>query len=50
MAEYNGFSLREAAQYDYKNNAKDKLTGWGIVCKNRTGENSKSQKRKKSRK
>jgi hypothetical protein len=27
------FSLSQAAQYDFENKAKEKLTGWGSICK-----------------
>jgi hypothetical protein len=35
MAEYLQMTLRECAQYDKKNGLKEKLTGWGIICKDR---------------
>jgi len=43
-------SLTEAGKQDAANGARTKLTGWGLVCKRRTGENSKSQRRKRNRK
>lgn len=39
-------SLRECAKFDKDNGAKQRLTGWGAVCKARTGPHSKSQRRK----
>lgn len=35
MAEYLQMTLKECAQYDRKNGLKEKLTGWGIICKDR---------------
>ena len=31
--EYKTLSLRESAKFDYENNLRDKLTGWGVICK-----------------
>jgi hypothetical protein len=28
-------SLKECGQYDFKTKAKERLTGWGIICKDR---------------
>ena len=33
------FSLRESAQYDFENGAKNKLTAWGQECKIRAEKN-----------
>ena len=34
-SKYQQLSLSEAGQFDYKNNLKNKLTGWGRICKER---------------
>jgi hypothetical protein len=35
MAELRQLSLSQAAKFDHENNLKNKLTGWGIICKER---------------
>lgn len=30
-------TLKKCGQHDKQNDAKNKLTGWGIICKKRTG-------------
>ena len=35
MAEFNQMSLRQCGEYDARNGAKTRLTGWGYVCKDR---------------
>ncbi len=47
--EYKQMSLRECAQFDKNTGAREKLTGWARICKARSGPNSKSQRRKNSR-
>lgn len=42
-SKYKQLSLREAGEYDMQNGLKDKLTGWGIICKERA-ENRKSKR------
>jgi len=32
---YKTMTLSECAQFDHNNNLKGKLTGWGIICKDR---------------
>lgn len=34
-SKYKEFSLREAAEFDMKNGARERLTGWGKICKDR---------------
>ena len=43
-------SLREGGKHDYSKNLGAQFTGWGAVCKARTGDNSRSQRRKRNRK
>ena len=43
-------SLRESAASDASKGLAGKLTGWGLVSKQRTGEQSTSQRRKRNRK
>lgn len=45
-------SLRESAKYDWERKLKAKLTGWGIISRDRRskdGRLSKTQKRKQNR-
>jgi hypothetical protein len=35
MADIRQMTLREAAKFDHVNGLKFKLTGWGIICKER---------------
>jgi hypothetical protein len=35
MAEYNQFTLRQAAQYDFRQGARHQVTGWGMICAKR---------------
>ena len=35
MADEKQLSLKQAGQYDHDNGLKFKLTGWGIICKQR---------------
>jgi len=35
VMEYKQMSLRESAKFDFENKLKDKLTGWGKICKDR---------------
>ncbi len=35
MAEYKTMTLSACAQYDHNTKAKDRLTGWGKICKDR---------------
>lgn len=42
-SKFKTFSLREAAEFDQKNHARENLTGWGKICKER-GENRKSKR------
>lgn len=46
LAEYKQLSLRESAKFDLENGARDKLTGWGKICKER---NEKGTSRKQRR-
>lgn len=46
----NAFSLKQAAAHDKSLGLKFRLTGWGKVCAERSGENSKSQRRKRNQK
>jgi hypothetical protein len=50
MAEYKSLSLREAAKFDFQNNLKSKLTGWGKICKDRAerGVSRKARRRAKA--
>jgi hypothetical protein len=43
-------TLKECAKFDKDTGARERLTGWGQVCKIRAGENSKSQRRKRGSK
>ena len=33
VMEYKTLSLRESAKFDFENGLRDKLTGWGVICK-----------------
>lgn len=46
--EYKELSLRDAAEHDRENGAAAKKTGWGKICAQRAGENSRSQRRHKN--
>jgi len=35
MAEFNQFTLRQAAAYDKSKNLRDQITGWGFICMKR---------------
>ena len=45
-SEYKQLSLRESAKFDKENGAKLKLTGWGLICRER---NQKGISRKQRR-
>ena len=34
-SKYKTLSLTEAAAFDLKSGAREKLTGWGVICKDR---------------
>lgn len=46
--EYKELSLRDAGEFDRENGAAAKKTGWGKICAQRSGENSRSQRRRKN--
>ncbi len=47
--QFKQMGLSECAEYDHKNGLKDKLTGWGIICKDRHDKGiSKKQRRLKA--
>jgi hypothetical protein len=44
-------SLRECAEFDMKNHARENLTGWGKICKDRASKGlSKRGNRRRARK
>lgn len=49
MAEYKQMSLRESAQYDHQNKLRDKLTGWGAICKDRQARGVSRKARRQKR-
>ena len=48
--EFNQFTLSQAAAHDKQTGARQRLTGWGKVCAERSHKDSKSQKRKRNAK
>lgn len=34
-SKYKQMGLRECAKFDFENKLREKLTGWGIICKDR---------------
>jgi hypothetical protein len=51
MAEYQQMTLSQCARYDHQNKLKDKLTGWGKICKDRQlkGISRKARRQQKGR-
>jgi hypothetical protein len=47
--EYKQLSLREAAKFDYETKQKEKLTGWGIISKQRAAAGVSRKARRKAR-
>lgn len=48
--EYKQMGLQECGQFDHQNGLKEKLTGWGIICKQRHEQGiSRKQRRLQSK-
>lgn len=50
MAEYKTMSLRESGKFDHQNNLREKLTGWGRICKDRQARGISRKARREQRK
>ena len=46
----NQFSLRQAARFDNETKQREKLTGWGKVCKDREARGVSRKAKRKARK
>ncbi len=43
------FSLSQAAQYDFKCGARNKVTSWGLICRDRQDRGTSRAARRKAR-
>lgn len=44
LASYKSLSCKMAGKHDYAHGLKEKMTGWGVVSRLRTGPNSRSSR------
>jgi hypothetical protein len=49
MPEFKQMTLSECARFDHQNKLKDKLTGWGKICKDRQAKGISRKERRKQK-